>query len=1120
MSIKKIAIIMLAILLIAVAVSGVVVFFNDSGISDASSDNSINVVDENIVSSENNIVTNEIINNIEANSSINTNNVSTNNNVNKNNISNNFNTNNSNNNSEQDKPQATTIEKEKVVSEKLKLSWIGMPLLGIDTDFSNTGIYYTDFEVEKQAKIIPTSELAEIDEITGEPIAANIGDVIEYTLKVKNTGTLPLEDLLVVDEMLGVEKTVTIPVGYEYEEVFKYTVAEEDVVNSIEFDGIIYNTLIGKYQGEEKQDTTETPVEIEYTYTVEYYYNNEIDNNLTEIYSKKINTVVLDYDDKKKPGYKFEKVENLPLTITNDISKNVIKVYYVLENDIKYVVEHYKQKIDGTYSTQPNDIDRLTGTAFTEATYCPKSYDGFKYMANLTTPTDKTIKADEMLVIKLYYNRLQNLTYKVNYLEKDNPNNVLHAPKTVENQTFGEIITSENEVIEIEGYNYDSVDKDRLTIGIEEDIINIYYTPRTDLAYTVNYLEKDNPENVLHAPKTVENQTFGTVITSINEVIDIEGYDYNSVDKETLTIGVKENIINIYYTPRTDLSYTVNYLEKDNLENVLHAPKTVENQTFGAVITSANEIIEIEGYNYNSVDKDTLTIGIKENIINIYYTPRTDLSYTVKYFYNGIEDTTPGVSYTVDNQTFGSKVTSYIPKADLNGGNWTLDTDNTTALPYVITLGANIINVHYIKADIVVEKEAPARANAGSEIEYKIKLTNNGLLTGTVDVIDNLPAGIIVNTTTLADSIYSDKDRTITWPDVSVANGSTVILTFKAKIAENKIGDKLINIVSLSNGATASAITNVNELKSSVDEVIQGDKHKDDVNIVLVIDISSTMSKDDIDNIGTTRLEAAKNASKAFVNTLYASDLNKDATISLVTFDADANINLAGKEYKDKSTIIDTINTLTNGYGTDIYKGLVGAENVISSLKANYHNNQNVIIFLGDGYPYGGDSNNTPSGIINKASQLKSGRDGAIMYTIGFGSEAAKESTDEQSAYYILKNMASEGKFSTALTGVELAAVFTNVADEIINRPDTTSTKGIMTIPTSKNIVVNSEYPIIVKYKDIELFRCTSIDDLNNYYMSYINNQIVWNINRWNSVARNTKIITNQIEFIYYIPRD
>ena len=190
-------------------------------------------------------------------------------------------------------------------------------------------------------------------------------------------------------------------------------------------------------------------------------------------------------------------------------------------------------------------------------------------------------------------------------------------------------IISANEIISIDGYKYDSADKETLTIGTGENIINIYYTKRNDLSYTVNYLEKTT-NKVLHNPKTVENKTFGDVIKSADEKITIDGYNYDSVDKDTLTITTGENVINIYYIKRNDLSYKVNYLEKTT-NKVLHDQKVQDGMTFESVVTSANEVIDIDGYNYDSVDKETLTITTSENVINIYYTKRNDLSYKVNY---------------------------------------------------------------------------------------------------------------------------------------------------------------------------------------------------------------------------------------------------------------------------------------------------------------------------------------------------------------------------------------------------------------------------------------------------------------------------------------------------------
>ena len=236
----------------------------------------------------------------------------------------------------------------------------------------------------------------------------------------------------------------------------------------------------------------------------------------------------------------------------------------------------------------------------------------------------------------------------MNYLEKDT-DKVLSPQKVKDGMTFGTVITSSDEVIKIDGYNYDSVDKDTLEIGTGDNVINIYYTKRTDLSYKVNYLEKDT-NKVLHDAKTVENQTFEAVVNPADEKIAIDGYNYVGADKEKLTIGTGENVLNLYYTKRTDLSYTVNYLEKDT-NKVLHEAKTVDKQTFGDTVTET--AIDVQGYNKVDPTSQNLTVTADpaENVITFYYTKRTDLSYTVNYYWNGTTEKV-AESKTVNDQTF------------------------------------------------------------------------------------------------------------------------------------------------------------------------------------------------------------------------------------------------------------------------------------------------------------------------------------------------------------------------------------------------------------------------------------------------------------------------------------
>ena len=63
-----------------------------------------------------------------------------------------------------------------------------------------------------------------------------------------------------------------------------------------------------------------------YNYTVEYYFDGVKDESLTDTKEARKDSKIETYEDKIKEGYVFEKTENLPLTIVEDTSKNVIKV--------------------------------------------------------------------------------------------------------------------------------------------------------------------------------------------------------------------------------------------------------------------------------------------------------------------------------------------------------------------------------------------------------------------------------------------------------------------------------------------------------------------------------------------------------------------------------------------------------------------------------------------------------------------------------------------------------------------------------------------------------------------------------------------------------------------------
>ena len=395
--------------------------------------------------------------------------------------------------------------------------------------------------------------------------------------------------------------------------------------------------------------------DLQVDYTIRY-----VDENNKEIASSKKKTdkagswTKLEKEDIKDiTGYTYTDRHD-PMQKLVGGKDTVINVYYTT-NSYKYKVEHY---YDGEIDPSRTDTIRaLYGSEVDKNTLTLKPKNGYEFEKTENCPL--TIGTDESKnVIKVYYKKKADLSYKVNYLEKDT-DKVLSPQKVKDGMTFGTVITSSDEVIKIDGYNYDSVDKDTLEIGTGDNVINLYYTKQTNLSYKVNYLEQGTT-NVLHEQKVQGEMTFDDVVKSEDEVIEINGYNYASADKETLTIGTGENVLNLYYTKRTDLSYTVNYYWNGTTEKVADS-KTEENQTFEDVIIEAPKLID--GYTPISLERQELTITTddNDNTITFYYYKNVKLTANSATLpYNGEDQSVFGYTCAVEEKQKDGSV-EYVP---------------------------------------------------------------------------------------------------------------------------------------------------------------------------------------------------------------------------------------------------------------------------------------------------------------------------------------------------------------------------------------------------------------------------------------------------------------------------
>ena len=383
-----------------------------------------------------------------------------------------------------------------------------------------------------------------------------VADTFDYSVKYVIEGT----DTELVP---GYTKSATFgtEVGADKKNIEGYTVVDADKKLTIGSDES-QNILVIEYRANT------------YGYSVEYYYDGVKDESATENKTSQFNTIVNSYDPKEKTGYKFEKTENLPLTITTDASKNIIKVYYVKDasqtKNITYTVKYFKDGAEVTADKQtvtktvwvnaPSEL-----TVDKTAINTTDKYVGYK-LDSAATGEIPTVVADGT-VINVYYVKDELQTKEVTYTVKYFRDGVevtadkqtvtkriwINAPLEVEvNKTA--INTTDKYV----GYKLDSVATGEIPAVVASGtVINVYYvkdaSQTKDVTYTIKYY------------KDGEEQTEDTITVTkkvwVNEpsVIDVNKADINTTDKyegytfDSETTGIIPNkadngsVIKVYY---------------------------------------------------------------------------------------------------------------------------------------------------------------------------------------------------------------------------------------------------------------------------------------------------------------------------------------------------------------------------------------------------------------------------------------------------------------------------------------------------------------------------------------------------------------------------------------------
>ena len=507
-----------------------------------------------------------------------------------------------------------------------------------------------------------------------------VADTFDYSVKYVIEGT----DTELVP---GYTKLATFAteVGADKKNIEGYTVLNADEKLTIGADSDS-NVLVIKYRANT------------YGYSVEYYYDGVKDESATLNKSAQFNIKVDTYDPKEKPGYKFEKTESCPLTITTDASKNIIKVYYVKDEnqkkDVTYTVKYFKDGVEVTADEQKvtkqiwvNDTKVTVEKSDINTT---DKYEGFSFDADTTGVIPDTIGNDG--VIRVYYVS-NEYEYTVEYYFDD----VIDNSKT---DTFKAKYNAQVNTYADKkepGYKFERATAPiTITTDASKNVIRVYYV-KDWFKYTINYYY----DGVIDTSATINDKAaFGTTIKYTDKVQ--PGFKFVKADGSPLVISINEaaNVINVYYQSNS-YAYTVEYY----YDGIIDTEKTEKSAAkYNSVVNDYTDKCDT-GYKFEKVEGLPLTIATDEskNVIRVYYvkdeSQKKNVTYTVKYFKDGTEVTEDQQTKT-DTVWVNASSNMTVDKTAINTTDkyvgYKLDTEATGTIPDTANDG-DVINVYYVR---------------------------------------------------------------------------------------------------------------------------------------------------------------------------------------------------------------------------------------------------------------------------------------------------------------------------------------------------------------------------------------------------------------------------------------
>lgn len=272
----------------------------------------------------------------------------------------------------------------------------------------------------------------------------------------------------------------------------------------------------------------------------------------------------------------------------------------IQENNADYTVEHYKEKLDGTYPDTPDETETIPGKVGEQTAAAAKDYTGFTALDFTQATIAKTGTTVRIYYVRNYY----DLT--IHYVFED-------GSKAAEDYSGRLVFEKPYEVTSpaVAGHT-----PDQAVVSGNMPAVHVELTVTYTRNYTIHHVEKGKTTGNL-AEDTIGTAPLGTTIDVAAQKKNIAGFAYDSCDIAEIVMGEDENEATIYYA-RQSYGYTIHHVELGSNKQL--AEDTTGTALYGAKVVTSSAKKDIAGYAYHS-DTGDIVIGTDAaaNVATIYY---------------------------------------------------------------------------------------------------------------------------------------------------------------------------------------------------------------------------------------------------------------------------------------------------------------------------------------------------------------------------------------------------------------------------------------------------------------------------------------------------------------------